>query len=135
MSEMGRPPRPGRAVRGSTTGRPIMALFDLAGRRWTLRALWELSQAGRPLTFRALRGRCEGVSSSVLTRRLRELRDAQLITRTQNGYALTDTGRALIASMQPLLDWSRTWAQQLDRADAERPEPGDASNRAGRPAS
>ena len=29
------PPRPGRAVRGSTTGRPIMAALDLLGRRWT----------------------------------------------------------------------------------------------------
>ena len=26
-----------RAVRGSTTGRPVMALLDLLGRRWTLR--------------------------------------------------------------------------------------------------
>jgi hypothetical protein len=33
-------PLPGRAVRGSTTGRPIMALFDLIGRRWTLRVIW-----------------------------------------------------------------------------------------------
>lgn len=118
MSETGGAPRPGRAVRGSTTGRPIMALFDLAGRRWTLRMLWELSEAGHALTFRALRDRCEGVSSSVLTLRLRELREAQLITRTQHGYTLTDTGHALIASMQPLLDWSRTWAQQLAQSDA-----------------
>ena len=30
------------AVRGSRTGRPIMALLDLLGRRWTLRIIWEL---------------------------------------------------------------------------------------------
>ena len=30
------------SVRGSRTGRPIMALLDLLGRRWTLRILWEL---------------------------------------------------------------------------------------------
>ena len=119
MSEPGRAPRPGRAVRGSATGRPIMALFDLAGRRWTLRTLWELSQADQALTFRALRDRCEGVSSSVLTRRLRELREAQLITRTQDGYTLTDTGFALIASMQPLLGWARTWAEQLAQAHGD----------------
>ena len=30
------------SVRGSRTGRRIMALLDLLGRRWTLRILWEL---------------------------------------------------------------------------------------------
>ena len=39
---MARTPRPGRPVRGSQTGRPIMALMDLLGRRWTLRVIWEL---------------------------------------------------------------------------------------------
>ena len=28
------PPRPGARVRGSQTGRPVMALLDLLGRRW-----------------------------------------------------------------------------------------------------
>ena len=35
-------PIPGKPVRGSKTGRPIMALLDLLGRRWALRVLWEL---------------------------------------------------------------------------------------------
>jgi DNA-binding HxlR family transcriptional regulator len=94
--------------------RPIMALFDLAGRRWTLRVLWELSQAGEPLTFRALRGRCGEISSSVLTRRIAELRDARLVARADDGYALSDLGRSLVAAMQPLLQWSRAWARALD---------------------
>ncbi|WP_372509512.1 winged helix-turn-helix transcriptional regulator [Streptomyces humicola] len=41
-----------------------MAALDLLGRRWTLRILWELSQA--PAGFRELQRRCEGMSSSVL---------------------------------------------------------------------
>jgi DNA-binding HxlR family transcriptional regulator len=40
-------PRPGTKVRGSSGGRPIMALLDLLGRRWALRILWELR--GGPL--------------------------------------------------------------------------------------
>jgi DNA-binding HxlR family transcriptional regulator len=51
-----------------------MALFDLASRRWTLRVLWELFEADEPLTFRALKARCADMSSSVLTRRMAELR-------------------------------------------------------------
>jgi len=38
-------PRPGRVVRGSATGRPLMAALDLLGRRWALRILWELTDA------------------------------------------------------------------------------------------
>src|SRR5579872_4834582 len=51
------PPLPGRPVRGSTTGRPVMAALDLLGRRWTLRVLWELRDG--PLGARALRERCD----------------------------------------------------------------------------
>lgn len=35
-------PRPGVPVRGSTSGRQIMALLDILGRRWVLRIFWEL---------------------------------------------------------------------------------------------
>src|SRR6202035_4396571 len=68
-------PLPGRPVRGSQTGRPVMALLDLLGRRWALRILWELRD-GSALTFRQLQARCGDISSSVLNDRLRELREA-----------------------------------------------------------
>lgn len=92
-----------------------MALFDLAGRRWTLRVLWELSEAGAPLTFRELRARCAGMSSSVLTLRVAELRRARLVTRFDSGYGLSPLGKDLVAAMQPLLGWSRAWAKELER--------------------
>jgi len=81
-------PLPGRPVRGSATGRPIMALLDLLGRRWTLRVLWELRGAPVP-SFRELQTRCGGVSSSVLTDRLAELREAGIVERTDGGYRLS----------------------------------------------
>ena len=34
-------------VRGSQSGRPIMALLDLLGRRWSLRIIWELRDGRR----------------------------------------------------------------------------------------
>src|SRR5258705_10580770 len=70
-------PRPGRPVRGSRSGRPIMALLDLLGRRWTLRVIWEL-RGGR-LTFRALQEACGGVSPTVLNERVGELRESGLL--------------------------------------------------------
>ena len=54
-------------VRGSTTGRPLMAALDLLGRRWTLRIMWELR--GGPLGARALRERCSQMSSIALPSR------------------------------------------------------------------
>jgi DNA-binding HxlR family transcriptional regulator len=91
-----------------------MAVFDLASRRWTLRVLWELSEAGEPLTFRELRARCADMSSSVLTRRIAELRESRLVGRHRDGYALSELGKGLITSMQPLLAWSRGWAKELE---------------------
>ena len=67
----------GKAVRGSTTGRPVMVLLDLLGKRWTMRILWELRDG--PLPFRGLEEAMEGVSPSVLNTRLRELREADLV--------------------------------------------------------
>ena len=64
-------PLPGHPVRGSSTGRPIMAALDLVGRRWALRILWEL-QSGS-VGARELARRCDGMSSSVLYQRLEEL--------------------------------------------------------------
>ena len=107
------------AVRGSNTGRPITALFDLAGRRWTLRVLWELSESPDPLTFRELKARCADMSSSVLTRRLAELREARLVALRSDGYDLSEPGTSLVTSMQPLLAWSQTWAKELQHAGAE----------------
>ena len=93
-----------------------MALFDLIGRRWALRVVWELEQAGEPLTFRELRTRCSEMSSSVLARRLAELDEAQLIGRGSSGYALTPLGRGLVVALQPLLRWSDEWAAVAVRA-------------------
>ncbi|MFC7496509.1 MULTISPECIES: winged helix-turn-helix transcriptional regulator [unclassified Nocardioides] len=101
-------PLPGRPVRGSDTGRPIMALLDLLGRRWTLRVLWELRDDARP-TFRQLQQRCDRASSSVLADRLRELGDAGLVEHAGDGYALTSQGKSLVKQLARLDQWAAEW--------------------------
>ena len=103
-----RTPLPGRRVRGSTSGRPIMALLDLLGRRWALRVIWEL-RAGPGPTFRELQARCEGVSSSVLAERVRELGEAGIVTHSGSGYILTEQGEALLKLLLPLDSWASAW--------------------------
>ena len=89
-----------------------MAALDLLGRRWTLRVLWWELRDG-PLGPRALLGRCEGLSSSVLYRRIRELGEADLVTREGEGnYALTSIGQELSEAIEPLNRWSRKWVSR-----------------------
>ena len=87
-----------------------MATLDLLGRRWALRLLWELR--AEPLGARALRERCDGMSSSVLYERLTELGAAGLITKDEAGdYTLTALGAELGLARAPLDQWSRQWAR------------------------
>jgi DNA-binding HxlR family transcriptional regulator len=104
-------PRPGRPVRGSSTGRPLMAALDLLGRRWALRVLWELRNG--PVGARPLLERCERLSSSVLYERLRELQEAGLVQRDGQQWALTALGTELDAALAPLEAWSRRWANSV----------------------
>jgi DNA-binding HxlR family transcriptional regulator len=115
--------RPGVAVRGSTTGRPIMAALDLLGRRWTLRILWELLPS--PSGFRALQQRCGDMSASVLSTRLGELRETQILTVDAEGrWALSGLGRELIEALAGLHRWSERWARQLAAAPPLATTPG-----------
>ena len=55
------------------------------------------------------------MSSSVLYERLRDLTDALLVTQTDNDeYELTELGRELGESLQPLDAWARRWSRALD---------------------
>lgn len=97
------------AVRGSKTGRPIMALLDLLGRRWALRIVWELRD-GALLTSRALRAACDDASPTVIQQRLSELRVAGFIEkRDEGGYALTVLGRELFQTFLPLHLFADRW--------------------------
>jgi DNA-binding HxlR family transcriptional regulator len=89
-----------------------MALFDLLGRRWALRLLWELRDES--LTFRELQTRCDDMSSSVLNQRLRELRGADIVTLEESGgYRLTDEGLALVRALVPLHQWAADWSKRV----------------------
>jgi DNA-binding HxlR family transcriptional regulator len=102
---------PKTAARGSRTGRPIMALLDLLGRRWTLRIIWELRDGS--LTSRALRAACDDASPTVMQARLSELREAALVELLAgDGYRLTPLGRELMESFQPLHRFAERWSRR-----------------------
>ncbi|MGY3618582.1 winged helix-turn-helix transcriptional regulator [Bradyrhizobium sp. USDA 10063] len=102
-----------RSVRGSRTGRPIMALLDLLGRRWTLRIIWELR--GGALTSRALRTVCDQASPTILQTRLTELREAGFVELVQGeGYGLTALGRELFETFLPLHRFAERWTKRQE---------------------
>lgn len=107
-------PLPGNSVRGSDTGRPVMALLDLLGRRWALRILWELRAGSR--SFRDLQQACDGASPSVINTRLKELRAANLISHEAGeGYGLSTQGTELAEYFIPLSNWAKAWGESLKK--------------------
>ena len=98
-------------ARGSRTGRPIMVLLDALGERWTLRILWEL-RAG-PMTFRQLVDSTGGLSPTLLNKRLKKLRDLDLVAHEGSGYFLTSNGVELGDLMMPLSHWAERWAKRI----------------------
>lgn len=106
-----RVPTPGNPVRGSKSGKPIMALFDLLGRSWALGVIWQL--ANGPLTFRQIQNRCEQMSPTILNRRIKELIASGLVEKGDHGYQLTVAGAELFVFLKPLGTWSQHWADEL----------------------
>jgi DNA-binding HxlR family transcriptional regulator len=108
-------PIPGKPVRGSESGVPIMALFDLLGRTWAMGVIWQLQ--GGPYTFRALQERCESISPSMLNSRIKDLAEGGIVERTLDGYLLTGRGEELIEILLPFAGWSKTWAREVFNYD------------------
>src|SRR5689334_24668018 len=98
--------------RESTTSRPLADLFDLIGRRWTLRIMWELR--GRTLAFNDLRRAVGGMSQSVLVTRLTELFGAGLVADVPGGYGLTPDGAALVDQLAGLGEWATRWRAAVE---------------------
>lgn len=115
-------PQVGRPVRGSRTGRPIMAALDLLGRRGALRILWELRD-GTPRTFRALQAAADA-NPALLNTRLGELRAAALVVHEGAGYQLSSQGVKLLEALGPLSAWAARWGRTQAGAAAAGAEGG-----------
>jgi DNA-binding HxlR family transcriptional regulator len=97
-----------QAAESADTDAGLLALFDVLGRRWALRVIWELRTGGQ--TYRDLAAKVPDMSTSVLTQRLRDLRAARLVEHERSsGYRLTAVGHELLTSLESL----RTWAEQV----------------------
>ncbi len=97
---------------------PLVDLFELVGRRHALAALWELR--GAPQTFGVLTAAL-GASPTVLTQRLRELREAGFVEIDEAGdYRLSAHGRRLQGHLESLGVYAETWSRLSPRQRSPR---------------
>ncbi len=96
----------------------IGGLLELLTRPWTLHILWALSNKG-PMRFGVLRRQIEGISSRVLTERLRTLEDAHFIFRHYEPtippavtYDITDRMQDIQKVLHQLEELSRKWQRE-----------------------
>lgn len=81
--------------------------LDVLGERWTLLIIRELFLG--PQRFGDLQAAMPGIGSNLLSKRLKELDDAGIISatsETQNRYKLTPTGEALRPAVRQMMHWS-----------------------------
>ncbi len=106
-------PIPGSPVRGSKSGKPVMALFDLLCRRWSMGIIWNLSEG--ELTFRELQKKCETISPTILNTRLKELKLVNFVQTSDQGYKLTELGTELFNLLKPFKNFAINWGSLIYR--------------------
>ncbi len=94
---------------------PVSQLMNLLSGPWTMYILWTLSTAG-PTRFGALRRQVEGISTKMLTERLRLLEQEGIVHRhyeptvpPQVTYSLTERSGELVAILDQLNDLAQRW--------------------------
>lgn len=109
------------------------ALLRILMGPWTSYILWTLRQQG-PQRFGVLKRLIPGISSRVLTERLRMLGDAGVVHREplmtippQVTYSLTQRGAELSPVLDALDALARKWSEEDVRAGRAFPQPASAS--------
>lgn len=97
-------------------------VFDLVADKWTMAILCVVSEG--VIRYNELQRAVVGITPKVLTQHLRNLESNGLVSRTvypvippHVDYQLTELGKSLRASLQPLLEWGQ---QHLDEVIAVR---------------
>lgn len=94
---------------------PLEKLLDQISGRWTMYILWVLDMNGQ-LRFGELRRKVNGISTKVLTERLRRLEALEIIHRDyvptippEVSYKLTERGQELSRTLDNLCELASRW--------------------------
>jgi DNA-binding HxlR family transcriptional regulator len=89
-------------------------LLSLLESRYAMRVVWALRD-GHAQTFRLLQNSVGGITPNTLNTRIKELREAALLTHVSEGYCLTPAGAELAKRMAELPSFATRWATGLAR--------------------
>jgi DNA-binding HxlR family transcriptional regulator len=95
----------------------VNQLLGLLEARYAMRVLWALRD-GHPQTFRLLQDSVGGITPNTLNTRLKELREAGLVTHGPDGYIITPTGSDLLRRMADLQPFAAKWVALQARKKA-----------------
>jgi DNA-binding HxlR family transcriptional regulator len=87
----------------------IGQLLSLLESRYAMRVLWALRD-GHAQTFRLLQDSVGGITPNTLNTRIKELREAGLMTHGSDGYAVTNLGADLLKRLGDLQAFAGKWA-------------------------
>src|ERR1051326_3055881 len=106
--------------------KPTHELLQLLTRPWTMHILWVLSLSG-PTRFGALRRQIEGISSRLLSERLRNLEEKGFIYRHYEPtippavtYGLTNRMQEISEVLNKLDDLAHKWQEEDAKAPRKR---------------
>ena len=86
----------------------INQLFERLECRYALRVLWALRD-GHPQTFRLLQDSVGGITPNTLNTRIKEMREAGLMTHGSDGYGVTPSGADLLKRLNDLQAFAGKW--------------------------
>ena len=87
----------------------IGQLLSLLESRYAMRVLWALRD-GHAQTFRLLQDSVGGITPNTLNTRIKELREAALMTHGSDGYSVTPIGADLLKRMGDLQAFDGKWS-------------------------
>lgn len=87
----------------------INQLLGLLEARYAIRVLWALRD-GHPQTFRLLQDSVGGITPNTLNTRIKELREAGLMTHGNEGYSVTPVGVDLLKRLGDLQAFAAKWS-------------------------
>ena len=86
----------------------VHQLLALLESRYAIRVLWALRD-GHPQTFRLLQDSVGGITPNTLNTRIKELREAGLMTHGSDGYGVTPSGADLLKRLNDLQAFAGKW--------------------------
>ncbi|MBW4483810.1 MAG: helix-turn-helix transcriptional regulator [Tildeniella torsiva UHER 1998/13D] len=108
---------------------PVSQLMNMLSGPWTMYIIWILSTAG-PTRFGVLRRQVEGISTKMLTERLRMLEQEGIVHRhyeptvpPQVTYSLTERAGELVNILDQLNGLAQRWYGDLPSCGASQTQP------------